>query len=265
MQGHGRTPLETFFHVRLFGPIVIKFGDRRLGARDLYAVKPKQLFEILLIAGGRILSKDKLADVLWSHDLPRDYRATVETYVSILRRRLEPQSHPRQSIISTEPGGYRLVSERVVLDLDRFDALVAEATNAEDARAACCLGQAIDLVNGEILEDEPYAEWACELRDSYRPRIVQALVDASALALSRGDARSAFTFATRAITTDPAVETAYRLGMTAAHRLGRREEALRLYLRCEQVLQAELGMKVSAETHALASAVRLDEEPLLVL
>ena len=74
--------------IRLFGQIMLDDGARLLGPRDFGGVKPKQLFEMLLCEHGTPVSKDRLAEGLWGERLPRNVEATLETYVSVLRRSL---------------------------------------------------------------------------------------------------------------------------------------------------------------------------------
>jgi DNA-binding SARP family transcriptional activator len=67
--------------VRLFGPLEIDIDGRTLGPRDFGGIKPKQVLEILLVERGRPVAKERLADLLWGDDLPRNIAATLETYV----------------------------------------------------------------------------------------------------------------------------------------------------------------------------------------
>lgn len=53
--------------------------------------------------------------------------ATLETYVSVLRRRIPGG----RNVIATVPGGYHVVTDAVSLDLDEFDRLVRAATAGE--------------------------------------------------------------------------------------------------------------------------------------
>ena len=76
--------------VQLFGSLTISAGGRRLGPRDLGGLKPKQLLVALLLARGRCIPKARLAELLWGDARPRDPSATLENYVSVLRRRLAP-------------------------------------------------------------------------------------------------------------------------------------------------------------------------------
>jgi len=50
---------------RLFGPIEVAAGERRLGPRDLGGPKATQVLELLLVARGHNVTKDRLADQLW--------------------------------------------------------------------------------------------------------------------------------------------------------------------------------------------------------
>src|SRR5215467_15192049 len=77
-------------HIRLLGPLEIEDGLRHLGPADLGGRKPKQLLEILLTERSRVVPKDRIADLLWPNELPQDASATIDTYVSVLRRHLEP-------------------------------------------------------------------------------------------------------------------------------------------------------------------------------
>src|SRR5437660_2087158 len=146
--------------VRRFGSIelVDLDGGRVLGPRDLGGKKPRQLLEILLLERGRRVSKQRLADLLWADNPPQNYAATVESYISVLRRTLSPGGAPRDSLILTDRGGYRFANERARVDLDLFDDLLAKCDTDEAQAAMERLAEAIELVQGELLEDDPYAE-----------------------------------------------------------------------------------------------------------
>jgi DNA-binding SARP family transcriptional activator len=52
-------------YIRLFGSLQIEDGQRWVGPDDLGGRKPKQLLEILLNERGRVVSKDRIVDLLW--------------------------------------------------------------------------------------------------------------------------------------------------------------------------------------------------------
>jgi DNA-binding SARP family transcriptional activator len=73
---------------RLFGPIeVAAVGG--VSARGISAApKAKQVLELLLVARGHNVPKDRLADQLWGEALPKRAFAALENLVSVLRRHL---------------------------------------------------------------------------------------------------------------------------------------------------------------------------------
>ena len=75
--------------VKLFGAIAVSRGSTTCSvARDFGGTKAKQLFQLLVLARGEPMPKDRLADLIWGESLPVNVNATLETYVSVLRRRL---------------------------------------------------------------------------------------------------------------------------------------------------------------------------------
>jgi DNA-binding SARP family transcriptional activator len=246
--------------IQLFGQLRISTPGGDLGPRDLPALKPKQLLELLVIERGHVVPKPRLAEHLWREELPQNYSATIETYVSVLRRTLEPDVPARKSFIVTEQGGYRLDTSRIDVDLDEFDQLLADASGAEPLVALAGINRALQLVRGPVLEDEPYSDWAETERRTYQTRVVQALIDGGRLSLLTGEATAALALAERAVALDPLAESAYQVLMTAAYSLWRQDDALRAFDRCRRLLAEELGIDPLDETVALQLAILRHED-----
>lgn len=242
------------FEVRMFGPLAVTVDGRSLAARDFDGVKPKQLFEILVAARGRPVAKAKLADLLWGEALPNDAMATLENYVSRLRRRLALVGGG--GFVRTEHGAYRVDDERLDLDLSRFDVLVAEGdTVTSGRRRRLVLADALALVTGEVLSDEPYSPWAAELRETYGERHQHLLLESARLALADRDLRAALRHARGAVQLDATNEQACRLAMLASYASGDAQEALRAFERCQRALDHELGVDPFQETCDLRDAI----------
>ncbi|MCW2601186.1 MAG: Transcriptional regulator, putative ATPase, winged helix family [Frankiales bacterium] len=244
--------------VDLFGPLHACTERVHVGARDFQGAKPKQLLEILVASHGHGVSKERLADLLWGNEPPLNYLATLETYISVLRQTLEPGVRARDSLVATERGGYRVDS--VELDLDAFDAHLQAAAGTEPKAALLALDSALALVRGIVLEDEPYADWAEELRSTYLPRHVQALISAGQLSLLTGDAASALARAEQAVALNPLAEAAYQVQMTAAYAMWRQDEALQAFDRCRRLLGDELGVDPLDKTVALHLSIMRHED-----
>ena len=80
-----------------------------------------------------------------------------------------------------------------------------------------------------MLEDEPYASWALDLRGSYQGRVLGARLDAADAALAELDFAAALAHAEAAAALDRFSERAHRSQMLALYALGRQHEALDRY------------------------------------
>jgi DNA-binding SARP family transcriptional activator len=215
--------------VKFFGAIAVSRGTAVLGGRDFGGTKAKQLFQLLVLARGEPVPKDRLADQIWGESLPVHVNATLETYVSVLRRRLTAANGDGRKLIITAHEAYALPVDGYDLDLARFDELVRLADVAEPSARRRCLEDALALASGEVLADEPYTEWAIDERWRYTGRVVDTAVAASAAAMEDRDARRALEHAERAIALEPLDERGYHAGLLALHALGRDRDAIALF------------------------------------
>lgn len=245
---------------RLFGPLELTVDGRRLGSRDLGGVKPRQVFEILLVERGHVVPKARLAEMLWGDTPPVNIAATLDTYASTPRRALEPdRARGRSRYVVGGGGGLLAPAEAIEVDLERFDALVGQAEvqvrGGEPGQARTGLEAALELVRGEVLEDEPYASWALRLREVYAGRVVAARLSAAEHALAAGDPAAALAHAQEVVDGDRTREAGHRVAMVAAYRLGRQDEALSAFERCRRALADEFGVDPPPETVAVHEAI----------
>jgi DNA-binding SARP family transcriptional activator len=246
--------------IRLFGALEIEDGPRTLGARDLGGARPKQVLEILLAARGHRVSTDRLADLLWGGQQPQDPAASLQTFVSVLRRRLVPDRDRARGLLITEREAYRFATDLVSLDLDRFDQLLERSAHESTDAARRSLEQALALVRGDVLEDEPYALWAQDLRGTYRGRVLGAHLEAADAALAELDYQAGLAHAEAAGALDSFSERAQRTAMLALYALGRQHHALETYREFRARLDRELGLEPTSETRMLEAAILREQE-----
>jgi DNA-binding SARP family transcriptional activator len=247
--------------IRLFGALEIVDGARRLGPRDLGGARPKQLLEILLAARGHHVPTDRIAEMIWDASRPDDVAASIQTFVSVLRRHLVPERERARELVVTEAEAYRFATDEIELDLDRFDELLERSSRQPTRDARRSLEQALSLVRGEVLEDEPYAAWAQDVRGSYQGRVLGARLDAADAALGERDFSAALAHTEAAVAFDRFSERAHRLSMLALYSLGRQHEALARYRSYRMLLDDELGLEPTAETRAVESAILRQTDP----
>jgi DNA-binding SARP family transcriptional activator len=235
--------------IQLFGRLEVRTRGVRLSGRDFGGVKPRHILSLLALRG--TLHKSELSELLWESGPPANHVATLESYVSVLRRHLDPGASARDSVICTRNGGYALDADRVRVDVDRFDELVAAAAGRTPARAVPPLTAAVRLAGGPLLADEARPVWAARARERYRLRLVEALLSAGEHALTAGDPHTALELATRAVAVEPCAERGWYVSMAAHRAVGDRVSALRAYDRCRRQLADGLGVQPSPSIRSL--------------
>src|SRR5881397_741188 len=89
------------------------------GPLPLGGAKQRAVLALLLLNANRVVSRERLIDELWGDDPPETAVASVQVYVSRLRKLLGSET------LVTRPPGYVLLAEPESVDLQRFERLVA--------------------------------------------------------------------------------------------------------------------------------------------
>ena len=109
----------------LLGPLEAQDGERRV---QLGRPKQRVLLALLLVHANQVVSLDRLVEEMWGEEPPPQAAASLQTYVSNLRRALEPDRPARapSRMLVSQPPGYRLVVGTGDLDAAQFAALAEE-------------------------------------------------------------------------------------------------------------------------------------------
>jgi len=111
------------------------------------------------------------------------------------------------------------------------------------------------LHTGPFLTEDLYADWSLIQREQLTQMYLTMCRALSLHALDRGNFEEVLTWSTMMLQENRCDEAAYRLLMRAYMATGRRAEALRLYQRCAQTLETELGIHPAPETTILFNAI----------
>jgi tetratricopeptide (TPR) repeat protein len=121
-------PIPTANHLRVcvLGRVRAWVGEREV---ELGPGRQRALFAVLATRGGQQVRRDELIEAMWGSAPPATAAGSVYTYLSGLRRSLEPDRARRGStdLLTSGPSGYSLRLEPGALDADRFQRLRAEA------------------------------------------------------------------------------------------------------------------------------------------
>src|SRR6516165_3551308 len=141
--------------IGLLGALVIESDDCRLGK---VPKKARALLGYLAAQGGRSVSRERLADLLWPYQGSEQARHSLRNCLLELRKALGPSA---ARYLAADFANCRIAE--VTVDLDRFEEL-SRSRNRSELQAAA------ELYRGEFLADfdldsEPFQEWLAAERD----------------------------------------------------------------------------------------------------
>lgn len=245
----GRTAHEVEF--RLLGTLEVRVGGRRA---PLGGARQEKLLAALLLDPDRVVTTQRLIDVLWDEDPPDTARKQVHNAIASVRRVLGPA----RDVLVTDGVGYRVDVEPEQVDVHRFRQAVEvaglRAGRGEPGAAAEALADALGLWRGPALAglSGHVLEAAAATLDEQRLAAREALLR---LRLDQGEAAALVPELLGLVGEHPLREGLAGLLVLALHRAGRHGEALRAYERTRSLLAAELGVDPSPELRELHERV----------
>jgi DNA-binding SARP family transcriptional activator len=215
------------------------------------------------------VSADRLIDALWGEQPPASAVKTLQTYVSQLRRELEPHARPGGwRALQTLDGGYRLQVDRDSVDADRFARLVDTGRQAlgrgEPAVAASWLREGLGLWRGPAfaeLAGVPVAQAEAARLEELRLVAVEGRVDAE---LGLGRHAELVGELEALVAVHPFRERLRGQLMLALYRCGRQADALHVCQDARRALVEELGIDPGPALQQLQRQI-LDQDPALDL
>ncbi|MEV6361604.1 BTAD domain-containing putative transcriptional regulator [Nocardia asteroides] len=244
----------------------VEVGER---PADLGGPRQRALLARLVLAGGEVVSTDRLIDDLWAGDPPPKALGALQAHISYLRRALEPDRPPRApaTVLVSEAPGYALRLDRSAVDAWHFERLLADSDRTDPAERHDVLGDALSCWHGEPYAPFATAHWvvpeAARLHELRRVAVERRAE--AALALGRPD--EALALLHPHCGDHPDRENAARLLALTHYRLGRQLDALAVLRRVRAYLDTEFGVRpgpalATLETAILTHAPELDYQPL---
>lgn len=244
---------------RILGHLDVRNGDQVV---ELASGKQRALLALLILNANETVPTDRIVEELWGERSPQTAPKVIQNHVSQLRRGLG------DGLLVTEGSGYRLRVEQGTLDVDRFEALLAEGRNAlerGDADAAAeLLREALALWRGSPLADvafEPFAQAEIARLEERRAAAVEERVEADLVLGRHADLVAELE---SLIAKHPLRERLRGQLMLALYRSGRQSEALSAYQEARGTLVGELGIEPGRPLRDLHQAI-LNQDPGLEL
>ncbi len=241
----------------ILGPLEVRDQHRRI---EISSAKQRLLLAALVVRANEVVAADRLIEVLWGAQPPVTAANTVQTYVSHLRRALEPDRMPRVQggVLRTRGRGYELTIPPEAIDAVRFERLARagrDALPAAPERAAEVLRAATALWRGEPLAEfgfELFAQAEITRLTELRAAVLEDRMEAE-LALGRHAALCCEL--SQAVAEQPLRERLWSQLIRALYRSGRQADALAAYTQLREQLAEQLGIDPSPELVRLHEAV----------
>lgn len=231
---------------------------------DIGGRQPRIALGLLLLADGRPVTPDALVDAIWGATPPASAGGTLQSYVSRLRRALEPLG----ATLRYDESGYVLDRGGIELDIARFEELAEQGrrslTAGDAAAARAALVEAEALWRGPALtelRDVDAATGASTRLDELR---LVATEDRLAADLALGRHELVIGELSGLASTYPLREGVHAKLALALYRAGRQAEAVRALARAGHVLREELGIDPGRALRDLEGAI-LAQDPSLDL
>src|SRR5436190_5050220 len=237
------TAVRADVDLRLLGPVRVWRGGAEVAAGS---GRQAAVLCVLALHRGRAVHRDELVAAVWGENPPASALGNVYSYVSGLRRVLEPQRGRSGAgqLLGSNGGTYRLDVPDDAVDVFRFEKLREHGCYrraAADAPAELsALAGALSLWHGDALAGVP-GPYAAAQRARLAELRLATVERHAALLLELGRHDEAIVELRELVDAYPLQEKFYGLLMTALHAGGRRAEAMSTYRYARRLLGGVTG------------------------
>jgi len=228
-------------------------GDFRLvaggGLVTVSAKKAQALLAFLAVKPAQLVSRDKIAALLWGSFGPEQARQSLRQMLSTLRRELKGIAGDDETLLVEESDFLALDAQHVSCDVVDFESGVAAGSDESLRKAIETYGG--DFLEGFELDEDRYDQWVLGERDRLHRMALRAhsqLLDV----LTRKEAiDEAIITAQHSLRIDPMQEPVHRALMRLYAQSGDPVNALQQYDILARSLKRELGVNPDSETQKL--------------
>lgn len=236
-------PLRPSAAVRVLGGFQVLRDGVPVGPEEWQSKKARDLLKLLVARRGLPTPREVVVEALWPEEDPARCANRLSVALSILRLVLDPERRLAQDhFIAADKHVIGIARLRV--DVRDFLAAARHALALADrsgGHAYAALADAERLYRGDVLEDEPYAEWAVALREEAQAVHAELLARLATAAAERGDHHAEVHFRLRLLERDPYDEVTHLALIALLAAAGRYGEARRRHvLYVERMLEIDV-------------------------
>jgi DNA-binding SARP family transcriptional activator len=219
---------------------------------NISAKKSQAMIAFLGVKPSQLVSRDKMAALLWSSTATEQARQSLRQTLSSLRKELA-QISKDQKILVEEGDFLSLDPSLVSVDVAEFEKALGSGTEAG-------LAQAVALYRGDFLEgfeldEERFDQWVIAERDRLHRAALRAHSQLVDIQTRSGARDAAVATAQQSLRIDALQEPMHRTLMKLYMESGDLANAVQQYDLCAKILKRELQIEPDAETRKLFQQV----------
>lgn len=240
--------------IRVLGPV-----EAWHRGRSLYLARRQQrlILGILALDANKLVTSDRLIDLLWGEQLPAHARAVLQSRVSELRTALTAHQRPdADATLLTRGNGYVLAISPEQVDAHQFRLTAARTSEmASDDEARRSLRKALALWRGPVLGGQLTEGAYAALCQGLEAERLTTAEDLFEIELRLGNHLKVVDELGELATAHPSRERLVVQRLLALHRAGRTAQALHEYDRWRRWLADDLGIDPGTEVQQLHLAI----------
>lgn len=232
--------------------------DQPLWASRKAQHKPLEMLKVLIAYGGREVSVDLIAAVLWPDAEGDAAHNSFEITLHRLRKLIG-----MDRILLLRDGRLTLDSRYCWVDTWALERLIGQIDLAlrserqDDEFIMQSSATVLGLYQGHYLGKEYAQPWALTLRERLRSKYLRHVTDMTHYLEKQQRWQEAIVYYQKGLEVDDLAEQFYQSFMICYQRLGRRSEALAVYRRCRSALSIILGIEPSPATESIRKSLAL--------
>ena len=249
-------------HIQLFGPFTLVRGEKTIPEKAWKRVKAREMFKMLCLYPESTFTLEQLADIFWPESSPDKAKANLWSAVSAFRSAIEPELSARAKSSYLQGSGqtYKLqLPAGSTIDTILFEEKAKKGfqykKNGDNARALLYFEFAVKLYRDELLPEDLYAPWSEEPREQLGALHTRVLRSMAAIYFERRDLDQCIKVYMKIITLDVWDEDSYFALMQCYVLQGKDLKAIKVFRRCEDVLQREFEVSPNQELQALQQRI----------
>ncbi|HEY3056507.1 MAG TPA: BTAD domain-containing putative transcriptional regulator [Thermoanaerobaculia bacterium] len=228
-------------------------GDFRMRSEsgsliNISAKKSQAMLAYLGVKPAQLVSRDKMAALLWSSTATEQARQSLRQTLSSLRKELASIS-PDRKILVEEGDFLSLDPDLVHVDVAEFEKNLGAGTEETLVKAVALYRGA--FLEGFELDEERFDQWVIAERDRLHRAALRAHSQLIETQTRSGARDEAIATAQQSLRIDPLQESVHRTLMRLYMDSGNLANAVQQYDICAKVLKRELQVEPDAETRKL--------------